>query len=174
MAYQEFDMDLEQIVETLFSSSDAPPPNKYQIIFDPDEIPADVKPGLYIFEQMIMIFVKGLQIRYKKESISVDEISPEEFWYIQQYFKGLGITLNCDIEPILDETKVDAFLNETEIYDDELPSLTNANDVHVRHRGNISQVRQYENTNGEKLKDYYFLLSSTEKRYKISFDYFVA
>lgn len=168
--YTELDLNLDNVIQKLFNEKEPPAPNQIQIIFDIEEIPPNMKYGLYIFEQMIIIFVKGLQIRYQKDVININDISPEEFWYIQQYFKGIGIQLNCDIEEILDEKKINEYLDNM---DDKLPSLDDDNTDIVKHNGKISQIRQKNNTSGDNLNDYYFLLSTDSKRYKISFDYYL-
>ena len=117
--YEEFDMDLMSIVKKIFTN-DIQKPFTFQIVFDPQEIPSGFPHSQYIFEQLLLVFTEGLKVYYKQSSIDITQITPFDFQKIQKYYHSLGFQINCNIEPIIDEKKIQAFLDNP----DALPPLT--------------------------------------------------
>jgi hypothetical protein len=164
--YKEFELDLLSIIQRVFSNS-IQKPFTFQIIFDPDEIPNDQETELYIFEQLLIVFTEGLKVYFKKDCINISEISQYDFHNIQEYFKSMGFNINCQIETILNEDKINAYLEN-----DELPPIQPNNDTFVSNDVHQSVSGKSKiTTTGKNLKDYRFTMIEDNKRYIINFEY---
>lgn len=166
--YQEFDMDLMSIVKKVFTT-EIQKPFTFQIMFDPNEIPSGQSHSQYIFEQLLLVFTEGLKVYYQEDQIDITKITPFDFQKIQLYFQSLGFKIDCQVEPILDEAKIQAFLDNP----DALPKLIPSDNLQPRYqevRKSPSGQSKME-TSGEELKDYRFTLIKGNERYIITFDH---
>lgn len=179
--YQEFEMDLHQIIEKVFSDKPQSP-GIYQIIFDPSEIDPSSDYTQYVFEQLLIIFSEGSKIYFHQDQIDISQITPQDFYQLQLYFHSMGFRVDCQIEKILDETKIQNFLNTSSNLED-LPPLTLNNtspdstnpSQHKQETISIHQSASGQSlieTTGENLKDYHYIINKDNNRYIISFDYF--
>jgi len=165
--FQEYDLDILSIAQKVFSDR-IKDPFTYQIIFDPDERIPGTSISLYIFEQLLIIFTEGLKIYYKQPQIAIENISPKEFYDIQQYFKSLGFILNCQVSPILNEDKINAILSSHE----DLPALSPATETSTPDRILLTAYNNSKiESTGDDLKDYTYTLTKDTLRYIISFDH---
>lgn len=170
--YEEFDMGLIEITQKVFRD-ELREPFSYQIVFDPDEIPENQPHPQYIFEQLLIAFTEGLKVYFQQEQIDITQISPYDFMNVKKRFWSLGFDVDCKIEQILDESKIDEYLKNSE--PDDLPPLNpKAVDKDKKEFKNVHQSNTGQSkveTTGYELKDYRFTLIKGNDRYIITFDF---
>jgi len=166
MEIQEYDLDILEIAKKVFSGP-IRDPFMYQIQFDPDERTPGTSLSLYIFEQLLILFTEGLKVYFNQPQIAIENISPQDFYNMQQHFKSLGFILNCQTIPLLNESKISEILSS--IDPDELPPLSSSSPTSnftVHSSGHNSIIA----STGDDLKDYSFTTTKGNLRYVISFD----
>jgi len=130
---------------TIFLFSEKPK-EKNSIKLELKQGDKDIKIGLMIFQELLMIFTAGIKYHFSKdEKVDITKLSEEDINLMNKYFASIGFTINIDIftiEEYLTNMKLpNYFLNQDLIKDDTL------------------------------LKDIYYETSIDMKIYRISFDF---
>ena len=130
---------------TIFLFSE-PPKEKNSIKLELNSKDEDIKIGLMIFQELLMIFTAGIKYHFSEdEKVDITKLTQENIKLMNEYFASIGFTINIDvfsIEEYLTNMKLpNYFLNQDLIEDDTL------------------------------LKDIYYETSIDMKIYRISFDF---
>ena len=130
---------------TIFLFSE-PPKEKNSIKLELNSKDEDIKIGLMIFQELLMIFTAGIKYHFSEdEKVDITKLTEENIKLMNEYFASIGFTINIDvfsIEEYLTNMKLpNYFLNQDLIEDDTL------------------------------LKDIYYETSIDMKIYRISFDF---
>ena len=130
---------------TIFLFSE-PPKEKNSIKLELNSKDKDIKIGLMIFQELLMIFTAGIKYHFSEdEKVDITKLTQENIKLMNEYFASIGFTINIDvfsIEEYLTNMKLpNYFLNQDLIEDDTL------------------------------LKDIYYETSIDMKIYRISFDF---
>lgn len=130
---------------TIFLFSE-PPKEKNSIKLELNSKGQDIKIGLMIFQELLMIFTAGIKYHFSEdEKVDITKLTEENIKLMNEYFASIGFTISIDvfsIEEYLTNMKLpNYFLNQDLIKDDTL------------------------------LKDIYYETSIDMKIYRISFDF---
>lgn len=130
---------------TIFLFSEKPK-EKNSIKLELKQGDEDIKIGLMIFQELLMIFTAGIKYHFSKdEKVDITKLSEEDINLMNEYFASIGFTINIDIftiEEYLTNMKLpNYFKNQDLIKDDTL------------------------------LKDIYYETAIDMKIYRISFDF---
>ena len=130
---------------TIFLFSEKPK-EKNSIKLELKQGDKDIKIGLMIFQELLMIFTAGIKYHFSKdEKVDITKLSEEDINLMNEYFASIGFTINIDIftiEEYLTNMKLpNYFKNQDRIKDDTL------------------------------LKDIYYETAIDMKIYRISFDF---
>ena len=130
---------------TIFLFSE-PPKEKNSIKLELNSKDKDIKIGLMIFQELLMIFTAGIKYHFSEdEKVDITKLTEENIKLINEYFESIGFTISIDVFSIgeyLTNMKLpNYFLNKDLIKDDTL------------------------------LKDIYYETSIDMKIYRISFDF---
>lgn len=130
---------------TIFLFSEKPK-EKNSIKLELKQGDKDIKIGLMIFQELLMIFTAGIKYHFSKdEKVDITKLSEEDINLMNEYFASIGFTIDIDIftiEEYLTNMKLpNYFKNQDLIKDDTL------------------------------LKDIYYETAIDKKIYRISFDF---
>ena len=130
---------------TIFLFSEQPK-EKNSIKLELNSKDKDIKIGLMIFQELLMIFTAGIKYHFSEdEKVDITKLTKENIKLMNEYFASIGFTISIDvfsIEEYLTNMKLpNYFLNQDLIEDDTL------------------------------LKDIYYETSIDMKIYRISFDF---
>ena len=109
---------------TIFLFSEKPK-EKNSIKLELKQGDKDIKIGLMIFQELLMIFTAGIKYHFSKdEKVDITKLSEEDINLMNKYFASIGFTINIDIftiEEYLTNMKLpNYFLNQDLIKDDTL------------------------------------------------------
>ena len=109
---------------TIFLFSEKPK-EKNSIKLELKQGDKDIKIGLMIFQELLMIFTAGIKYHFSKdEKVDITKLSEEDINLMNKYFASIGFTINIDIftiEEYLTNMKLpNYFKNQDLIKDDTL------------------------------------------------------
>jgi len=109
---------------TIFLFSE-PPKEKNSIKLELKQEDKDIKIGLMIFQELLMIFTAGIKYHFSKdEKVDITKLTEENINLINEYFESVGFIINIDIftiEEYLTNMKLpNYFKNKDLIKDDTL------------------------------------------------------
>ena len=109
---------------TIFLFSEKPK-EKNSIKLELKQGDEDIKIGLMIFQELLMIFTAGIKYHFSKdEKVDITKLTEENIKLMNEYFASIGFTINIDIftiEEYLTNMKLpNYFLNQDLIKDDTL------------------------------------------------------
>jgi hypothetical protein len=132
-------IDIANFVSTIFTK---PAQSKNSIYIELDMNNPNAEG---IFEFLIDTLVQGIKILFQTDSFQLEDITNSNIQVIQEYYNSFGFIVKISVKPMnIMDSKVD------DIFDDELPDLTD---------------------NNKKLSDYYFSITNRNTNVRISFDY---
>ena len=90
-------------IEYLFSKE---PKDKDSIQLESPPIDPDKNMGLYIFEQLLMIFVDGLKYFYGvNDKVNINELSQQDIEKVNKYFISMNYSANLEVFPTMNDYK---------------------------------------------------------------------
>ena len=117
------DGDADDFTIFLFSN---PPQEKGSIKLELGKPNTNIKIGLHIFQELLMIFTSGMKYLYSNgnDSLNINDLSIDDIKNINKYFASIGFKViieNFSIKEYLDNIKVpNYFIDQHLIKDDTL------------------------------------------------------
>tara|TARA_B100002051_G_C16682899_1_gene610892 strand:- start:12 stop:458 length:447 start_codon:yes stop_codon:yes gene_type:complete len=112
----------DEFIKFIFSNK---PKGKNTVKLELGPCEKDIKIGLHIFQELLMIFTEGSKYLFGKEDkVDITKLCKEDIELLNEYFESFGFTLHIDIFTIIeyiDNMKMpNYFLHQELIKDDTL------------------------------------------------------
>lgn len=114
-----------EFIRYIFSNK---PSDENSIKLELDTCSSDIKIGLHIFQELLMIFTGGLRylfgIQSNENKVNILELKPENIELMNNYFKSFGFSLEVNkftIEEYLSNMKLPNYFVNKELIEDNTP-----------------------------------------------------